>query len=488
MHASAYVRTGPGYRSESARDNETPALYSPDMRPVALPLALAALLGGCGGAGADGPANLLLVLLDTTRVDHLSCYGYEVETTPTLDGLADAGARFEGIHAQSSLTPVSAGTLLSGALPFRHGVRSLFVVDKQALSDDVASLFELLGRSGRRTAGFVSAKPMGRHYGLARGFEVYEDDTKGVKERHGLAGFADAPQRPGDETVDLALEWLDRHGREPFALLVHLFDAHDPSFVPPREFLERHVSFALPADLGRAVLPGALPAVQRSREGLIELYDAEIRFMDEQVERLLRRLDRLGVRDRTLAVVTADHGESFGEHGFYTHGLLYEEQLRVPLILSGPGVPRGVVAEAGGRLVDVLPTLVDLLDLPFPEQALDGISLAPALRGAVTPPRDVYAEVHHAENDPRGRETEMYSLTAGGWKYVHRPKSGEHELYDLTADPGEETNLYSPEHPRGQALRYRIESLGAIDGVVPSMEGMTEEAIRDLRELGYAGN
>ncbi len=445
-------------------------------------LGLAAL--ACGGS-EPGPRNLLVVLLDTTRADHLSCYGYAVQTTPTIDALARGGVRFDGAFAQSSLTPVSAGTLLSGALPFRHGVRSLFVVGKQSMSADVASLFEMLGASGRRTAGFVSAKPMGRQYGLARGFDEYHDDLAGTKERHGIARFADAPQRPGDETTDLALTWLDVNGREPFALMVHLFDAHDPSFVPPRAFLERHLSFPWPAGVGRLVPPGAFLELHDDLGKLVELYDAELRFMDDQVARLLARLDALGVGDDTLVAVVADHGEAFGEHGFYTHGLLYREHLHVPLILSGPGVPRGEVVDARVRLVDFLPTVAELLALGAPGAALDGSSLVPLISGADDAGRDVYAEVHHAAGDSRGRDTEMYSIAAEGWKYIHRPATGAHELYEVGSDSAELDNLYAPDHPRAEVLRHRIELLGAVDGVVPTTEGMSAEAIEQLRRLGY---
>ena len=444
------------------------------------------LLAACGAdGGTQAPANLLLVVFDTTRADHLSCYGYEEDTTPYLDTLAAEGVRFEALRAQSSLTPVSAATFLSGTLPFRHGVRSLFVVDGDSMSPEVPSLFELLRDSGRQTAAFVSAKPMGKHYGLDRGFEYYDDDLTETRLRYAIEGFSDAPQRPADETCSRALEWLDDYGGEPFALMVHFFDAHDPSFVPPREFLEQHVGFPVPPRLTRYAPPGRFPVLTASLENVLELYDAELRFMDEQLRRLSARLAELGVLDNTVIAFVADHGEAFGEHDFYTHGLLYEEQLHVPLILHGGGLPAGLVVPTRASLVDLAPTLVDLFDLGAPAREFDGVSLIPLLAGETAGPRDVYAEVHHAAGDSRGREPEMYSFTAGSWKYVHRPHSGEHELFDLAADPGELVNLHAPDHPRAQILRHRIEALGAIDGVVPSTDGMSAEAIRELEALGY---
>jgi arylsulfatase len=448
---------------------------------AALALALAA--AGCGEP--PPPANLLLVVLDTTRADHLSCYGHGVETTPTIDRLAAEGARFADAHAQSSLTPVSAGTLLSGALPFRHGVRSLFVVGKDQLSGEVASLPELLARSGRRTAAFVGAKPMGRQYGLARGFESYHDDLSATRERFRVESPSDAPQRPADETTDLVLPWLDAHGREPFALMVHYFDAHDASFVPPREWLERHVTFPLPDPLPRAGDDARIPALAEPA-ARVELYDAELRFADEQLARILAKLGELGVRGRTLVAVVADHGEAFGEHGFWTHGILYEEQLRVPLVLSGPGIARGVVVEERARLVDFLPTVADLLDLPAPAEALDGRSLAPLLEGGeAEEPREVYAEVRHAREDRLGRDPEMYALRVRDWKYIHRPASGLHELYDLAADPRELRNLYAPDHPRARAMAYRLGQMGALSGELPTLEGLSEGQLEELRRLGY---
>lgn len=438
------------------------------------------------GPSSDARPNLLIVVLDTTRADHLSCYGYAKRTTPTIDALARDGVRFEQAFAQSSLTPVSASTLLSGALPFRHGVRSLFNVGKNTLASDVASLPELLAQSGRRTAAFVSAKPMGQQYGLARGFASYDDDLKPTLERYGIQKPSDAPQRPADDTTELALEWLGEHGDEPFAMLLHYFDAHDPSFVPPREFLAQHVTFELPPELARAGEPLRIPALAEPAN-VVELYDAELAFMDAQLARVLAQLVELGVRENTLIAIVADHGEAFGEHGFWTHGILYEDQLRVPLILSGPGVPKTQVVPDRARLVDFAPTIAELLDLPAPREKLDGASLVPLIRTRKdsSEQREVYAEVHHAANDHLARDVEMYALRVRDWKYIHRPANGRHELYDLARDPGELTNLYAADHPTAVALAHRLGMLGALGGALPTLEALTEEQLAELRKLGY---
>jgi arylsulfatase A-like enzyme len=447
--------------------------------------AAGALALACGRE-ASPPRNLLLVMLDTTRADRLSCYGGAPRTTPVIDELARGGARFEAAYAQSSLTPVSAASVMTGTWPHRTGVRSLFVVGGQALAADVPSLFGELRERGRRTAAFVSAKPMGRQYGLDRGFEVYDDDLSETAARHGIERFADAPQRPAEETTERALAWLAEHGREPFALLLHWFDAHDPSFVPPREFLAEHLPLAQPPGVARTTSPQSWPELYRP-ESLVRLYAAEIAYMDRELGRILDALDGLGVRDDTLVCVIADHGEAFGEHDFWTHGLLYEEQLRVPLVLAGPGVPAGIEVEGVVRLVDLAPTLLELFGSST-EARFDGRSLAPLFeRDASAPaqPPEVYAEVHHAAEDRLKRDTELYTLRVGDWKYIHRPSNGRHELFDLARDPGELENLYAPDHAMGLALQTRLLRLGAVDGAVPSLEGIPPEELERLRALGY---
>ena len=439
------------------------------------------LLVGCGGAGEPAPRSLLLVMLDTTRADHLSCYGYERETTPVIDALADSGLRFDAAYAQSSLTPVSTGSLLTGTHPYRHGVRSLFTVEGNGLDEALVCLPELFLERGYRTAGFVSAAPMGAKHGFAQGFEVYSDDIKQGVSSQLLRRRRNLYQRRGDIATDEAIAWLDEVEDEPFFLLLHMFDAHDPSLVPPRAFLEEHSSLALPPALDEVQhLPGL------SDPEKLDLYDAELRYMDEQVGRLLAKLDETGAREETVVVVLADHGEGLGQHDFWTHGLLWGEQLRVPLVIAGPGLPRASVISERARVVDLLPTLAELFDLRLGDSLLDGRSLMPLVRGVAEPqPRELYAEVHHAAEDNLERDAEMYTLTVGPWKYIHRPVGERHELYRLDTDPLELENIYTPDDVMARFLHARLGELGAISGTGASLDGLSEADLEALRQMGY---
>ncbi|MEM7307018.1 MAG: sulfatase [Planctomycetota bacterium] len=439
-------------------------------------------LAACGGGAADdGPRNLLLVVLDTTRADYTAPYGAAADATPTLRALAERGLTFREAYSHSSLTPVSTGSLLTGVTPNRHGIRGLLAVDaSQTLREELATLPELFTRAGRRTAAFVSAPPIGHRYGLDRGFEHYSKEVGEHKNRILSQRIGNAFQRRADETLGDALAWLDENGSEPFAAMVHFFDAHDASIVPPREFLEEHLSFPLPEGFEQHQhLVGVLP-----EDAMRELYAAEILYMDGILARLLERVEELGVLDDTVVVVVADHGEGLGAHDFWTHGLLWGEQLRVPLVLAGPGLPRGVEVGGRARLVDVLPTLCELFDVPVPG-GLDGSSLLPWTRGVEPERRDVYAEVHNAEDDSMGRAPELYSLTVGRWKYVHAPASGEHRLFDLDADPGEEHDLFDPSHEMVPFFPARLEAGGVVSGSGTSAEGVSDEYLEMLEDLGY---
>lgn len=468
----------------------------------ALSLAFVAATGCGGGAKSMDRPNVLFVVFDTTRADHLSSYGYEKLTSPRVDGLAKSGARFESARSASTLTPVSASTFLTGLQPPRTGVRSLFLFSQQSLNQGVVTLAERLRGNGYDTAAFVSAAPMGARYGLDRGFDVYNDDVKAEAKRLQKLKVGNAYQRRADTTTDLTLSWLDGHfdgGDGPFGLMVHYFDAHDAAMIPPRAFLASRVSFELPANLDQVghlhnLFDGAEHGHGGPRKAdLIELYDAEIEYMDTQLGRILDDLEQRNELDNTLVVFLADHGESLGQHDFWTHGFLWDEQLRVPLILSGPGVEAGTVVPEPVSLVDLVPSLVargGLLQMSLADgEQLDGRSFAglvtPGFRGDAFVQRPVVSEVHNSKEDRTGRPEALFAVTALPWKLIVEPGQTP-KLFHLGDDPGELADLYSEDHPMVRALGAVLAASGSLESAnLPSLADLTDEERSMLQGLGY---
>jgi choline-sulfatase len=405
--------------------------------------------GGGGARQQEEPphgsgANLLLVTLDTVRADHLGCYGYAAAETPALDRLAAEGVRFAHASAPAPLTLPSHTTLLTGLLPPHHGARSNGV---RGLAGGTPTLATLLAGAGYRTAAFVAAFVLDHRFGLERGFEVYDDEI----ERPANASWLLEAERPGDQVVDRALAWLEREDPRPFFLWVHLYDAHAP-YDPASPYRERH--------------PG-------------RPYDGAIAFADAQVGRLLAALGRRGLAAGTVVAVVADHGESLGEHGELTHGLLlYEPALAVPLLLRAPGLgPRSVATPVS--TVDLAPTLAGLLRRHFPAPAagaggaagaagtagaagassaesaasagtreLDGRDLSASLLAGQEPAAgEIYAETRYPEVFGWAP---LYSLRRRELKYIAAPHP---ELYDLAHDPAEARNLVEPAPVAGMAVR-----------------------------------
>jgi len=377
-----------------------------------LGLAAMVLVGGCAPGDADDrPPNLLLITLDTTRADHLGCYGSATASTPNLDRIATEGALFETSIAVGSITLPSHLSLLTGQYPARHGVR---LNGDFWPPDRGESLAGHLGQRGYSTAAVVSTYVLSAEFGIAKGFAEYDEPREERAVVPAGDQFRHQPivERPADESTDRALELLAGSLTEPFFLWVHYYDPHG-SYEPPEPFASQFAD---------------------------NLYDGEIAFVDAQIGRLLERLRADGRFDRTLVAVTADHGESLGEHGEDTHGLfIYDATLRVPLLLRHAGeVAPGRRHDRLVSGVDLAPTLLDLLGLP----ALDGVegqSFAAAARGQAMSARSaVYAE-------------SQLPLRAYGWSPLYALHDGRHKLieapqvefYDLRADPGETTNLAS---------------------------------------------
>ena len=386
--------------------------------------------------------NVLLISIDTLRADALASYGGRA-ITPNLDRLAAAGARFTFAHAHAVVTRTSHTSMLTGHYPYEHGVR-----DNTAyrLADGTPTAATRLKTLGFATGGFIGGFPLSRRSGLQAGFDVYDDQ---VGEIGSQVDFV-LPERRADEVVRPALAWIHQQTGKWFAF-VHCYDPHAP-YRPPAEWQAR-----FPADP----------------------YLGEVSWTDAALGPLL---EALGAQPRpTLVIVTADHGESLGEHGELTHSLFaYESTLRVPLIVAeiGSSTPaRGVTIDTSVRHIDLLPTILDLVGAPA-DATLPGASLRELMASARGDDRPSYFEAMTA-NIVRGWAP-LRGVIGGHDKYIDLPIP---ELYDLGADPHEQRNTLSTRAERGRVLDQTLKSFNVALPGRPSSE--TADVVEKMRALGY---
>jgi arylsulfatase A-like enzyme/Tfp pilus assembly protein PilF len=410
-------------------------------------IAAAAALKLREGRFALAPAadqNVLLVTIDTLRADALSSYGGPAQT-PNLDRLAGQGARFTFAHSHTVVTLPSHTSILSGLLPYQHGMRDNSGFRVRAGTPTLATRLKLRGFA---TGAFVGGFPLTKRFGLTPGFDVYDDqmpETRGAIE-------VSMPERRADVVVSRALEWIGTQ-RSPFFAWVHVFDAHSP--------------YKPPADL----------AAQYSTQP----YYGEVAFVDRALGQLF---DRLATLSRpTLVIVTADHGESLGEHGELTHGMFaYEATLHVPLIVARvePGQARGskgVVIDTPARHIDIAPTVLDAVGAEA-DPTLSGSSLRPIINGTDRGDRPDYFE-SMTYNLVRGWAP-LRGVISGRAKYVDLPIP---EYYDLASDPKEAANLASTSRDRVQVLTNLLRTYNVEPPNRPGRE--SPEAAAALKSLGY---
>ena len=447
-------------------------------------------------------SNVLLITLDTTRADHLSCYGHGVRTTPTLDALAEDGILFERALSSSGLTPMAHASILTGLPSHQHGLRVFHGTEAGYRLDGAAiTLAEVLRENGWRTAARVSAYPASEIFGLDQGFESFEAGIDFAnldlsdKPKAGsflLAERQNEVQRRADATIDDALSWLAQLDEdEPWFLWVHLFDAHDYTVVPPEEHMQR---FGISYDV--EIQPRDPSWHQR-------LYDPEIAYMDTQIARLFDSLRTSGAWDSTLVAVTADHGEGledgWNRHQWAKHRLLYDWCLHVPLILRLPSddrpQTRGARIDAPVRTLDITPTVLDSLGLEGPRMFGESLlaTLSPAASSA--PPRVVFAEALNlydshtpASGLPEHCEDNLFCVIEGRWKLIwHAEEPANHELFDLEADPRELDNRAQAEPEVVARLHALLEDAGAFQvRPQPAVDGRPDAAA--LEALGYGGD
>lgn len=436
---------------------------------------------------AEAPAgearpNVILVSLDTLRADRTSPYGYERDTSPGLASFAEEGARFETAYAHTATTGPSHATMLTSRLPIGHGVDRNGV----RLPKRVPVLTEVLGGEGYETAAFVSTWVLDEKWGFNRGFETYDSTTRiPVGDREANACAKSKVERCADQTIDRVLTWLDdeRDPERPFFLFVHLFDVHTP-YDPPEAFLRRYLP------------EGAKKARGLARfSQMTDKYDAEVAYTDHELSRLFEALDRRGLAENSLVIVTADHGEALGSHHVVTHGVvLYEPVLRVPFLARFPGrIAPGLRVEEPVGLVDLMPTVLELLGVDPGELRMEGRSLAGVLRGDedLDPEHPIFLQRRRYETEKvAGRRVKgaAFGLRQGRWKFVETEATGQRELYDLVADPGETNNLVEAEPEQAAAMAERIASWktsSARGAGSPQPRKIRESDRRKLRALGY---
>jgi arylsulfatase A-like enzyme/Flp pilus assembly protein TadD len=393
----------------------------------------------------DANRNILLITVDTLRADALGAYGGRA-ATPNIDALANRGARFEFAHAHAVVTLPSHTSILTGRLPYEHGMRdnSGFRVP-----DGTETLATRLRPKGFATGAFVAGFPLTKRFGLTPGFDLYDD----LLPEMGTATAHSMPDRPADVVVSRTIDWIGKQSGKFFAW-VHLFDPHSP-YKPPEDLRARYSD---------------------------QPYFGEVAFVDRALGPLVERLRAL---DRpTLVIVTADHGESLGDHGELTHGMFaYEATLRVPLIMAvvggkgGGGGARGAVIDAPVRHVDLAPTLLESAGEPIPD-GLAGASLRPLLAGGAAPDRPNYFE-SMTYNLVRGWAP-LRGVIVGREKYIDLPIA---ELYDLAADPGEARNLAAGPGDRMKVLANVLRGFNTAPPKRPGREAADVAAT--LRSLGY---
>ncbi|MDJ0787734.1 MAG: sulfatase, partial [Myxococcota bacterium] len=405
---------------------------------------------GCQGEADKAPEALeidrvVVITIDTLRADHVGAYGASFARTPVLDGLARDGVRFDVATSPAPVTLPAHTSLFSARDPSEHGVRhnGLFQVQPE-----LPLLAERLSDAGFATGAFVGAFVLDRRFGLARGFDVYDDEMSIDRGTAGTFGFA---ERTADEVVDRALAWLDG-APDRFFLWAHFYDPH-ADYRPPAGF-----ALALP---GRP-------------------YDGEIAFTDSQVGRLLAAIDERWPNGRTLVVATSDHGESLGQHGESTHSyLIYEPTQRIPLLMKGPGLPVGKVVASPVRLIDVAPTVLALLGLPALEGA-SGVDLRDRIAGSEDAPLVTYMETLAPHFDFGWAS--LVGVREGDYKLIRGTRT---ELYDLSTDPGETRNLADERPELVARLEAEIDTRIESGGDPTPTRNIDEEERQRLVALGY---
>ena len=394
--------------------------------------------------------NVVLITIDTLRADHLPAYGYTKVKTPNLDQIAGESFKFTHAYAHVPLTLPSHACILTGRLPISHGVRDN---GGYHLQDSETTLAETLKSHGYTTAGFVSAFVLDSAFNIQQGFDFYYDHFDSAE-------FQDVDprsiQRKAEDTVVEVDHWLDQNSQKKFFAWIHLYDPHDP-YDPPEPYRSEYSSIP---------------------------YDGEIAYTDAAVGKILSRLKSSGQLDRTILIVTGDHGESLGEHKESTHGMfIYNATMHVPLLIQLPGGKAKTVEHVVGH-IDLEPTILDLVGIPIPT-TVNGTSLIPVLQGKEKKERFAYGEslyshLHYGWASLQG-------VTSSKYKYIQAPRP---EFYNLEKDFSESQNLAAENGSLARVLKSELQDMiskySSKDLQGPGK--IDPDVAEKLRSLGYVSS
>jgi len=436
---------------------------------------------------SDAPVSIILLVVDGLRPDHLGLYGYGRETSPNIDRLGHDAVTFTQAISQSTFTKTSIASLLTGQFPYRHGVYDGNVESaptrftSDVLAPETVTLAEMLRDAGFVTAAWVNNAHLRPEFGFGQGFTEYS-----------------AGQMTIETINERMLTWLESKAlKDDLFTYAHYLDLHVPYTPEPpydtmfgvydTDVYEDIDLTEFGAYLARVRL-GEVVVTENDVDQLAAYYDGLIRFIDDEIGKLLERLEALGLYDRSLIVFTADHGDAFMEHGVLAHGTTpYEELARVPLLIKFPGAAHaGAVVEDQVRLVDVMATIAEMRDTPAPD-SIDGRSLLPFVEGDGADrerqrfPEYAITEIHAGDAYP------SIAIRTSEWKYIHH-ESRPDELYALKTDPGELHNVAALETRRAAEALQRALDLVKLRAAHDSGNDrvvLDEETVKRLKSLGY---
>lgn len=419
-------------------------------RVILLLILLAALAGWpllSGYFSNNDVRNVLLISIDTCRADYLSCHGYSLKTTPNIDEFASKGFLFSNSYSPVPVTLPAHSSLLTGTIPLYHGVHDN---NDYKLAESNETLAEILHSNGFTTAAVVGAFVMHSKYGLKQGFDNYNCEFKESGSSIGI------DERRGEDVNRSAFEWLDKNKNKKFFLFLHYYDPHI-SYDPPEPFASRFRN---------------------------NLYAGEIAYVDHCIGQVLNKLKADGVYEKTLIVITSDHGEMLGDHGEPTHSyFIYQKALHVPLVFKIPGQDNGKRLGALASLIDIVPTICGTLGIKIPEH-VQGEDLSGYFKEDKIPVRNrrLYCESLIPTKYGAGP---LLGVITDRWKYIRTKRP---ELYDLVKDPEEAINQVKQQPETAQSLLNHLKTL--VEGSIHSGKPggniyLDQEDRKRLESLGY---